>query len=438
MSLEAAIKNAALTAGAVSAVPNNSPPRYADKQFQYFAHETAKFVTENIRYATDFVLAKIQGLEPNDPNSWGDYYIRMADVVHPGAAMTRKIDNYKQILFEDPRIEYLRTGTKIQALGSYWLAVNPMNLSTAGASGIIQRCNAVWNYLDYYGNVISEPIIVENARAGANDSDYQSSGLVSKGYFNIICQYNEFTAQINTNTRVILGSAAWRVTGYADFRQGITGDYDSVRLLEFTVRYDEPNVDIDDMANHVAGGKTFSWDIPVSGVPEMIAGQTAQFTAVSERMGKTIENTDNQPITYTWASDNEEVAMVDSFGAVTALGEGTATITATLEQNCAISGAFSVTVSAAGQTGVSFTTTPPTSISAYNEATLTAAYFEGGEETDNALSWEFSGADSGSYSYIVGPKSCTVYCFSHSTTPLTVTVGYGDYKKTTVIALEGV
>lgn len=438
MSMKAAIKNAALTAGVVSPPISNAPPQCAGKQHQYFARETSAFVVQNLRYASDFVTARVQGLEMNDPNGWGEYRLRMADVVRPSAAILRRFDDYKQVLFEDPRIDYLRPGTKMEALGSYWLAINPQNLSTAGASGIVQRCNAVWNHLDFYGNVVSEPIIVENARADANDSDYQAGGLVTKGYFNIICQYNDFTAQIDTNTRVILGKGAWRVTGYADFRQEFTGDYGSVRMLEFTVRFEEPNAEIDDMENHVAGGRTFEWSITLSGVSELTVGQTVQFLASSARIGESVEGTAERPVSYLWSSSDESVATVDAFGIVTAVTEGSTLITATLDQNHNIFSDFSIFVRAAGQTGVSFTSSVPESIEAYTDAVITAAYFKNGAETDEALIWEFSGADKSAYSVVAEPKSSTIYCFGYSSVPLVVTARCGECSASAEIRLGGI
>lgn len=168
----------------------------------------------------------------------------------------------------------MRQGTKINTMGCTWLVTNPSNLSNTVGNGIAQRCNAVWNYLDYYGNVMSEPIVVENLRAHASTPDDQQSALITKGYFVLVMQYNEATAQLDTNSRIILGTAAYVITGYSDFSQEFTGDYSTIRLLSFDARYEEPNYVIDDMENHVAGGKTFSWEIGISGPPSLKVGTT--------------------------------------------------------------------------------------------------------------------------------------------------------------------
>lgn len=258
MSIQKSLKNAMLTGNGLVSWQNNEPTQYDGRQRQYFSPESRTFTQAYARYSSDYIEAQMQGIDSENPYAWQTRLIRMADIVKPSAAIQRNFDDYKMILVADRDIEYIMPGSKIVAMGSTWLVVNPMNISGSDGSAVIRRCNAVWNHLDAEGNILSEPILVENQRANANDSDAQNSLLISKGYFNVICQYNQETAQINTNTRMILGKGAYRVTGFSDFEMEFTGDYSTVRLLSFTVRYEEPNPVIDDMENHVAGGKTFT------------------------------------------------------------------------------------------------------------------------------------------------------------------------------------
>lgn len=431
------LKNTAVINGfALNPIKTNNPAQYANRQRQYFDPETRAFTARMARYSSDFVEAQVQGLD-GDPSSWGTYRLRFADVVKPSSAIQRHFDDYKMVLFESPKIEYIQPGTKIVTMGSTWLAVNPVNASGASGSGLVRRCNAVWNHLDYYGNVVSEPIIVENFRANANDSDTQQSMYITKGYFNVICQYNDYTRQIDTNTRLILGTAAYRVTGYADFETEFTGDYGSLRLLYFTIRYDEPNHAIDDMASHVAGGKTFSWDIFVGGPTTMSVGRTIQFTASSERNDAAVESTEENPIDYAWESSDESVLTVDGQGYVTAVAEGEAFITASLVQNPNVMSEIGVTVTET-QDGVEFTTAPPTTLSYAESATLTAAYYEDGEETTEKIVWALAGADNNAYTVSVSGNSAVLTCFGYSDTPLTITASYGDYSASADVALIGI
>ena len=433
------LKNAILMGGGVNPVNTNNPSQYNDRQLQYFDPESRQFIQEKIRYASDFVVAQVQGIDDSNPSAWGIYGMRMANVVRPSSAIQRHFDDYKQFLFESRKIEYVRPGTKIVAMGSTWLVTNPDNVSGASGSGICRRCNAVWNHLDYYGNIVSEPIVVENERANANDSDAQNSQLISKGYFNIICQYNDDTRQIDTNTRFILGSAAYRVTGYSDFEMEFTGDYSTVRLLSFSARYEEPNLVIDDMENHVAGGKTFVWDVSVNGPASLRVGTTAQLSVVSSRNNEIVTSSTEHPITYLWESSDESVLTVDNYGYVTAINEGSASVRVKLSQNETWHTNYFITVTESVD-GVEFTGTVPNTLTAYESVTLTAAYFEDGAEQSVPLAWDFSNAAQGSYAANVADdgKSSTITCYQYSADPLTVTISYGGTASNANIALEGI
>ena len=439
MSIKKSLKNAMLAGNGLVSWRNNEPMQYSGKQRQYFSPESRTFTQQIARYASDYVEAQVQGIDPANPLAWQTRYLRMADIVKPTAAIQRNFDDYKMILFADRDIEYVMPGSKIVTVGSTWLVVNPANVSGSDGAAVVRRCNAVWNYLDYYGNVQSEPMVVENSRANANDSDNQQSLLISKGYFNVITQYNDATRQIDTNTRFILGTAAYRVTGYSDFETEFTGNYSSVRTLSFTIRYEEPNDEIDDMVNHVAGGKNFDWNVSVAGQSSIIMGATAQFTAQSARNGVPVASTPLFPIGYIWDTSDENVATVENTGIVTAVAEGTATITATLMQNPNFSASLDISVTAS-QDGVSFTSSVPETIGAYMGCLITAAYFVDGAEQADALTWEVTGGDETAYSYLVSTdgKSVSIDCFGYSETPITVTASYGTYSVSAEIVLEGI
>lgn len=438
MSIGKSLKNAMLTGAGLVSWQNNTPTQYAGRQHQYFSAETRTFTQQMAQYASDYIEAQVQGIDLEDPYAWQTRSIRMAELVKPTAAIQRDFDDYKMILFADRDIEYVMPGAKIEAMGSTWLVVNPINISGSDGAAVVRRCNSVWNFLDFYGNVISEPILVENIRANANDSDNQQSLLISKGYFNVICQYNDYTRQIDTNTRMILGTAVYRVTGYSDFDMEYTGDYASVRTLAFSVRFEDKNDAIDDMVNHVAGGKAFSWNVRMYAPDLMRVGETVQFTAQSVRNGEIVPQGGDNPTTYLWASSDESVLTVDKNGVVTAIAEGYAQITATLEQNPAWSATEEINVSAA-QDGVAITSTVPHKLGAFEKTIITAAYFLDGEEQPDPLTWMLDGADTTAYSYFVDGDglSVTIQCYGYSAMPLVVTAAHGTDSAVVKIALEG-
>lgn len=432
------MKNISLLGGG-NGRPTNAPAQYRDRKRQYFAEATARFAEERSPYATDFVTARMQGLVPGDFYRWSTKRIRFSDTIKQGISLTRKTDDQKAFLVADAGVDYIPEGAKVETMGSYWLVTNPSNLSSAAGSGIMRRCNAMWRFLDWYGNIKEEPILLEKALAKATSNDFQETTLIMQGYFNITCQWNANTEQLDQNSRLILGRRAYQITGYSDVTQEFTGDDESKHMLYFDARIQEPNYEIDDMEAKVAGGKNFFWAVFVTGAPRMTAGDAFQFTAASRRNGADVENTEEHPIGYVWTSSNPNVATVDGKGVVMAVGEGTCQIKATLEQNRDYAGEFTVTVeaSAAKTPAVRFLNEIPKYMAPYDVETLEAALFIGGVRQDATVEWTYEGAAEGSYSVSVNGNQLTVRCWGNSPKPLTVTAKCEGESVSAEIELEG-
>lgn len=411
------------------------PGQYKDRQTEYYAEVTDRFRQENLKYASDFFEALVQNWDKG--GEWESFYIRMADVVRPTAAITRKFDDYKMIIPQEPEYTYLRPGTLIQAMGSYWMVYNPLNISGGEGASIIRRCNTTWNHYDYYGNLVKEPIIVENARANASTPDAEDSIPISRGYYNVVCQYNEFTRQVNDNTRLILGSKAYQVTGYGDFFHEFTGDYDTVRTLEFSIRVLTKNEDTDDMDNHVAEGMTRKWSAKISGNAAIGTNKTSQLSVIPMIDKKPVESTDDHPISFIWASSDTSVVSVTQDGSIWAKRSGVAFVTATMVQNSNVSARIAVTVMGTGGTKVLITKAPTTALSPFQTCEVEARYYLNGSERGDAVEWELLGADEGSYAYTVDGNTLTVTCFGYSKTPLIIRAKYNNLAAQANLRLEG-
>jgi hypothetical protein len=75
-------------------------------------------------------LADVQGISEN----FFEYVstkIRLSDIAGPSASSTKKTDDFKEILFADPKISYIPIGAKIKTMGSKWLVRNPSNIASA-------------------------------------------------------------------------------------------------------------------------------------------------------------------------------------------------------------------------------------------------------------------------------------------------------------------
>ena len=433
------IKNNLGNIGAMADRPKaagNRPPQYKDRKNPYFADATSRFIAQYAKYASDYTSCRMQGLQLDDFYAWSDQLIRLPDARKKGNAIDRPIDNYKEFLMVDPRIEYVPEGAKMETMGSTWLVTNPANISSAVGGGIMRRCNATWNHLDWYGNVLKEPMVVENVKLNANANDFQETVLMMQGYFNIIIQRNGETENLDVNSRLILGRMAYQITGYSDVAQEFTGDEDSCHVLRFTARATEPDKEKDDLVNRVANAYPFTWEVNVSGKAVMSAGETAQFAAASLRNGENADADPEHPTGYLWESSDEGVCRVAADGVVTAVGNGVCTITAVLAQNKAQTGTYTVTVEE-GVSGVHFVTDPPETLGAYQEAVLEAVYTENGKVTEEKVTWQFEGAEKSAYTAAIDGNRATIKCWAGSVAPLTVKAVYGGYSAVASIVLEG-
>ena len=151
--MKQAIKNAMLTGSSPFSFKQYTPKQYNGRQKQYYNYETRAFNEIMAQYSGDYVEAEIQGLKPEAPFGYTKVHIRFSDIVRSSSAISYEFDNYKVIDIAEREYDYIRKGAKIKAMGSTWLCINPDNMGNVLGKAIIQRCDAVWHFHDYYGNV---------------------------------------------------------------------------------------------------------------------------------------------------------------------------------------------------------------------------------------------------------------------------------------------
>lgn len=389
----------------------SNAPTGTGQQPQYFARATQMHIQKMARYATDFFGAQVQGLNSDDPEEKNWYEIRAADVfsslgIHSGS----KQDDWKNVYFKHPDIDYIPPGTKFWFWNNVWLADNPSNIASVSGNALVRRCNAVWNSLDFYGNIVSEPFVLTNIATKANANTDNEFMQLADAYSDCIMQANEWTLEnLRENTRIVLGSGVYAVRGLADYIREFTEDSTSVRLLHFSVYYQEP-VDTDDMSAQVANGLAFQWEIIADAPRTIQIGVPTTLIPTSIRNGEVVVSTDTQPISYLWESFNTDIATVDNTGTVTALTAGQVTIQCSLEQNQDIQARFVFEVT--DTPSLSWASSVPEKIPQFTSATLL---------TNMVVSWNISGGTQNSFEVSQTETSLTIQCFYPSTTPLTIT-----------------
>lgn len=430
------IQGAILQSSGTLQPQSNIPLQYANRQNQHLAIRTQQFTSARAMYSSDFVEAQVQGVL-KDFYEYITTNIRMSDV-RSNSSTTTQIDDYKTVLFEDREIEYFPIGAKVITMGNVWICANPSNISGAQVTAIIRRCNASFNYYDYYGNIKSEPLIIDKTAMQSNDNIAPSEQILLSGYFNAMCQLNEVTKrELGTDKRIILGSKAYKITGFTDFIQEFTGDYDSAHILNFSLRIQEPD-DNDDLKNRIAGGKTKLFNAEIIGESIIRQSGTTKLSAVFIKNNEQVIPTEEYPITWIWESSDNNIATVDESGLVTGKGIGIAHITAKLAQNDKLSATVDIFVNAS-KTGayVAFTSVIPPAVEQYESITVSAAYFENMQQTDEAITWSFTGANRKSYAIAINGNELTIYCIKADNEPLTVTAECKGQSISFDLILEG-
>lgn len=420
MPIETAVKNALLLSPSPQ-LAGNGPTSAETGQKPLWMDDAARRMLEKMApYATDFFEAEIQGLDPEDFWKTGWYEIRAAGTF-PSTSISEnsKNNDWKTITFRRRDIDYIPTGAKVWFWKSCWLAYNPDNVGGAFSTAVVRRCNRNWKRYDYYGNILSEPFVVERAATRANANEYNIYQGLPDHYNNCVMQYNPQTMDLRENDRIAMGQAVYAVRGLSDYILDFSTDEGSVRLLYFSLYFQQPT-ERDDMEKQIADGKAFSWTISVDGPRELNEGQTAQFIPSSLRCGQAPD----REVSYLWESLSPELT-VDETGSVAAVSLGEGTVRCSLEQNPKIYTDIPITVTA--REALVWACTVPETLPIYRELTLTV-------ESIGDVIWDVEGPE-GLYRAVVDGKSAALTAYFPSDTPLTVTVTDGESTLTAEIRL---
>lgn len=394
------ISKMAHTAGTLSGTgwfPSlNSANNTSGLQKQYFADETRAYAQQVGHLASNVFVADCQGLNPADFFEWRKVKLRSIRAAQAQTGETMPEDWQRIYIFDPANLNYLPQGAMLKYNDNTWIVYKGKNISAIHGSAVVRRCNAVIHLLDWYGNIVTVPMSYAKMGTLGNAEHTTENTITSKNYMNCICQLNEYSWQFTENTRIILGNTAYAMRGLDNFTREYTDDPDSVHLLAFTIERTELQP-YDSVEHQVADYDGFSWRLDVNWNNSMTVGNSQVIGVRSVRNGKTVENTEKNPIGYYFESSNENVVTVDENGVVTAVAEGTAQITVSLVQNTDITETVEIEVPAAESDYVAFTTTIPDVLHEGSVVFLAAQYFSDGVPTNWPVNFTFSNAERASY-----------------------------------------
>lgn len=405
-------------------LPRKSPPSPYDGglQRQFFAPETRDYAVEVGPLASNVYKAQCQGLDRENFYDWKPVLLRPAGAAKSATGETMP-DDWQRVHILKPRwVSELPPGAYLTFAGNTWIVYKGTNIASVQGDGILRRCNSVINTLDWYGNLVSVPMSYAKMGTLGNASHASENSIVAKNYISCVCQRNDVSADFKENTRIILGKTAYSMRGLNDFTREFTEDKESVHLLTFTIERSEP-LPQDSLEHQCADYFSFRWQISIQAAGKMRAGESQKITAFSNRNGVTVTDSEEHPISYLYASSDETVLTVDETGLVTAVGPGTATITVTLEQNPELSESVEIEAEEApAGSFAAFTSTEIPVLREFETMTVTAAWYENGEETAEELNFSFSGPNARAYSAEkTGANAYTVTCYAAAQTPLVIT-----------------
>lgn len=429
------IKNGLLTASRLNNVVTNSPANTSPKYSKYNDEATA-YYHEYAPYASNVFEAEIQGLDYSDFYKWTKVHLRSSNVINPSTGENLST-SWQSILILDRKVDFIPIGAYVKYNNSIWIVYNPDNIASPTGNTIVIRCNTTYNTWDYYGNLVKTPMFYAKGTVLASSPYYMEYSATLDGYQHVIMQLNEVTEKITNNTRIILGKSAFGMYGVSDFPEEFTGDPNSCHIFRADLRLQE-TVESDDLVNHVADGKYFSFTIDIGGNAVMYDGEPQTLSVTARREGKVVVSTEENPITYVWTSSDETVATVDEYGVVTPISAGYCQITCSVKENPNITSAFGFNVvERESQTYIDFITPIPDEIRSFETLDIEAVYYENGQQTADTIEYTLTRANENSYSYTVNDNILTIQTYAPSEAPLEITASCNGQSAVTKIRITG-
>ena len=195
-------------------------------------------------------------------------------------------------------------------------------------------------------------------------------------------------------------------------------------MITFTIRVEDTK-ETDDLINYIADGKTETFNIQINGDDTLAVGDSLKFDYRFIKNGEEIQPTTEYPLNFYVKSSNENVINITNDTTINATGTGNAILTLYLSENKTLLDSIAVEVKEnINEPEIAILSLIPLSLEQFNSVDMNFAYFENGEETDEMLSYRFSGAGKKNYNASVSEdtKTLTIECISASRNKLHIEI----------------
>ena len=290
---------------------------------------------------------------------WREQVVRINHVIDSDTGEKRG-DDYKKILFKE--LDHpTQPGWQYRFSDNIWLTYNTEAIKSLTSDALVTRCNNTLRWIDDDGSLNEVPCaITEIIKQTRDYSTAGSSLVIPAGFFEIYTQFNDRSNKIKANQRFLLGNKdhwfCFRVhgAGVQNYRNLKTFDNMSPGIVRIIVGANFVNEQTDDLINGIAdvNKSVYSLTIDNQNVIGNI-GRKIQLTSTLLFNGSTTTRN------LTWASDNENVAKIDSStGLLTMIGVGGCEIMCSLTDNPAVFDTIIISVSGAPVTDYEVVITP--------------------------------------------------------------------------------
>jgi hypothetical protein len=324
-------------AAAMSGVRGRPGTTGTDRQPPFFDGPNTAFLAARGHLAPNVYAVDIENAAFDE--SYFTVNSRLSDLVNPTASTVQKPDQLK-IVKPLVTVGFLHMGTKVRFSilagqgKDTWLVVSPENTASDIASAQIRKCNRRWNRLDYFGNLLSEPFILNEYNVTSIDGNERNSStdiLTPRDAAPCLMQRNERTKDLKDGDKIVFPDGlTFFVRGMNNSSREFTDDADSVRMLHFTLYKVPEDRASDDLVNGIVDGNRSRWEmtVPVTAFTVM-AGDAGNIPVTVLRNGVVPERAYH----LDWVSSDPSVLTVDENGNYQALGLGAARVSCVLREN---------------------------------------------------------------------------------------------------------